>query len=57
MELDNATWDRIRGIFRDDFISSFHFSIATVNPDGSPHVTDPGCLERLDKHFSHREKI
>ncbi len=44
MDLNNATWDRIRKIFRDAFQSSFHFSIATINDDGSPHVTPIGSL-------------
>lgn len=44
MELDNARWDRIRQVFRDAFTSSFHFSIATINEDGSPHVTPVGSL-------------
>lgn len=44
MDLDNAKWDRMREIFRNAFKSSFHFSIATVNEDGSPHVTPIGSL-------------
>ncbi len=44
MELDDRRWNQIRRIFHDAFKSSFHFSIATVNPDGSPHVTPIGSL-------------
>lgn len=44
MELDSTTWTRIREIFRAAFKSSFHYSIATINDDGSPHVTPIGSL-------------
>ncbi len=44
MELDSRRWDQIREIFQDAFTSSFHFAIATVNQDGSPHVTPIGSL-------------
>lgn len=44
MELTIQRWDSIGKIFRDAFKSSFHYSIATVNEDGSPHVTPIGSL-------------
>lgn len=44
MELDERQWAQIRNIFQDAFNSSFHFAIATVNKDGSPHVTPIGSL-------------
>ncbi len=44
MELDKKAWPQIQEIFRNAFRSSFHFSIATVNEDGSPHVTPIGSL-------------
>ena len=37
-------WNKIRKVFEDSFKSSFHYSIATVNEDGSPHVTPIGSL-------------
>jgi len=44
MELGEKQWDQIRKIFQQAFNSSFHFAIATVNKDGSPHVTPIGSL-------------
>jgi hypothetical protein len=44
MELTIQRWDAMRKIFQDTFRSSFHYSIATVNEDGSPHVTPIGSL-------------
>jgi len=49
MELAMQNWTRIRRIFHAAFISSFHFSIATVNEDGSPHVTPIGSLILQDE--------
>ncbi len=37
-------WDEIRSIFDEAFKSCFHFAVATVNEDGSPHVTPIGAL-------------
>jgi hypothetical protein len=37
-------WNKIRKVFIDSFNSSFHYSIATVNENGSPHVTPIGSL-------------
>ena len=48
MELTARQWSRIQKIFQAAFSSSFHFSIATVNEDGSPHVTPIGSLILLD---------
>jgi hypothetical protein len=44
MELTDRKWGAIRDIFLQAFNSSFHYSIATVNEDGSPHVTPIGSL-------------
>ena len=44
MELNAQRWDTIRDIFHDAFHSSFHYAVATVNEDGSPHVTPIGSL-------------
>jgi hypothetical protein len=48
MEISDKQWTRIRQIFHDAFKSSFHFAIATVNRDGSPHVSPIGSLMLLD---------
>jgi len=48
MELNEKQWAQIRMIFQDAFNSSFHFAIATLNRDGSPHVTPIGSLMLLD---------
>lgn len=44
MELTAQQWDAMRKIFQDAFNSSFHYAIATVNKDGTPHVTPIGSL-------------
>ncbi len=37
-------WAIIHHLFDDAIASSLHYSIATVNPDGTPHVTPIGSL-------------
>lgn len=37
-------WESIRSLFEKTFNSSFHYAIATVNEDGSPHITPIGSL-------------
>ena len=37
-------WNLIRPIFDNAFKSCMHFSMATVNEDGSPHITPIGSL-------------
>jgi predicted pyridoxine 5'-phosphate oxidase superfamily flavin-nucleotide-binding protein len=37
-------WETIRAIFEEGFKSCGHFAVATVNEDGSPHVTPIGAL-------------
>lgn len=37
-------WTDIKQIFAQSFKSSFHFSLATVNENGEPHVTPIGSL-------------
>ncbi len=44
MKLTVEHWDTMREIFKDAFNSSFHYAIATVNKDGTPHVTPVGSL-------------
>ena len=43
MEIDTH-WDIVKKIFKQSFSSSFHFSIATVDENGKPHVTPIGSL-------------
>ncbi|MEN8240634.1 MAG: pyridoxamine 5'-phosphate oxidase family protein [Chloroflexota bacterium] len=37
-------WAAIKKIFRNSFISSFHYAVATVNEEGEPHITPIGSL-------------
>ncbi len=37
-------WETIRAVFEEAYKSCFHFAVATVNPDGAPHVTPIGAL-------------
>lgn len=37
-------WTDVKRIFAQSFKSSFHFSLATVNENGEPHVTPIGSL-------------
>ena len=41
-------WNSIRKLFLQTFYSSFHYAMATVTPDGRPHVTPIGSLILLD---------
>jgi uncharacterized protein len=43
MEIENH-WDEIRKLFDEAYKSCFHFSVATINSDGSPHITPIGGL-------------
>jgi hypothetical protein len=47
MEIGNH-WDEIRKIFEEAYKSCFHYAVATVNPDGTPHVTPIGGLALRD---------
>ncbi len=42
--IDEKDWEIIRNLFRASVISSYHYAIASVNEDGSPHVTPIGSL-------------
>lgn len=44
MELTAQQWDLMKQILDAAFSSSFHYAIATVNRDGTPHVTPIGSL-------------
>jgi uncharacterized protein len=37
-------WETIRAVFDEAYKSCVHFAVATVNEDGSPHVTPIGAL-------------
>ena len=37
-------WETIQMVFQESLDSSMHYAIATVNEDGSPHVTPIGAL-------------
>lgn len=37
-------WHAIKDLFKKTFKSSFHFSVATVNEDGTPHISPIGSL-------------
>jgi hypothetical protein len=41
-------WNLIRRVFGSAFASSFHYSIATVTPNGTPHVTPIGSVVLLE---------
>jgi len=43
MEIETH-WNIVKKIFKQSFSSSFHFSIATVDENGKPHVTPIGSL-------------
>jgi predicted pyridoxine 5'-phosphate oxidase superfamily flavin-nucleotide-binding protein len=43
MDIGN-NWETIRALFEEAFKSCAHFAVATVNEDGTPHVTPIGGL-------------
>jgi hypothetical protein len=43
MEIGNQ-WETIQALFQETRNSSMHFAIATVNEDGTPHVSPIGAL-------------
>jgi len=43
MEIGNH-WKTIRDVFEDGFKSCFHYAVASVGSDGSPHITPIGSL-------------
>ncbi len=44
MEITPADWNAIRRVFTRGFASSFHFAVASVGADGSPHLTPIGSV-------------
>ena len=47
-DIDSDLWNRLRPLAGRVFGSSLHFAMATVNPDGTPHVTPIGSLILTD---------
>lgn len=44
MQLNERNWKAIRRLFRNAQFSSLHYAIATVNKEGTPHVSPIGSL-------------
>jgi hypothetical protein len=44
MEISTTQWNEIKRLFERSFVSSFHYSIASVTDVGEPHVTPIGSL-------------
>jgi uncharacterized protein len=49
MAITDEQWEIIRRLFVRTLLTSFHYAVATVNADGSPHVTPIGSLILRDK--------
>jgi uncharacterized protein len=43
-------WETIRKVFDEGFSSCFHFAVATVCKDGTPHITPIGSLVLKDDY-------
>jgi uncharacterized protein len=43
-DLVESSWRSVRTLWTEAFCTSFHFAIASVRPDGSPHVTPIGSI-------------
>lgn len=41
-------WDGVKRLFKQSFKSSFHYSVATVDNKGDPHITPIGSLMLTD---------
>ena len=44
MPITAGQWGVVRRLFSRSFRTSFHFAVATVSPDGAPHVTPIGSV-------------
>jgi hypothetical protein len=44
MKITDHHWKTIRELFKSAFNTTSHFSLATINPDGSPHITPIGSI-------------
>ena len=49
MEITDEQWATVRQIVPRTILSSLHCSVASVNPDGSPHVTPIGSFLPTEK--------
>jgi uncharacterized protein len=47
--ISDSNWNKIRSVFDQGFNSCLHFSLATVNEDGSPNVAPIGALILREK--------
>jgi hypothetical protein len=43
-DLVESSWSNVRTLWTEAFRTSFHFAVASVRPDGSPHVTPIGSV-------------
>lgn len=72
MEINDVKWNHIRRLFNDAFNSSFHYAIATINEDGTPHITPIGSLildnnkkgfyfeeyvSNMSRNFQHNKRV
>ena len=48
MKIQDHHWATIRELFKSASNTTGHFSLATVNPDGSPHITPIGSVVLRD---------
>ena len=48
MSIDHGHWNQLKPLAGRVFASSLHFTIATTNHDGTPHVTPIGSLVLAD---------
>lgn len=48
MEIDKELWSQLKPLAGRVVGSSLHFAMATINPDGTPHVTPIGSLILTD---------
>ena len=48
MSFTDEQWNIVRRVFSRSLRTSLQYAVATVNPDGSPHVTPIGSLVLLD---------
>jgi len=48
MEIDAELWSQLKPLAGRVFGSSLHFAMATINPDGTPHITPIGSLILTD---------
>ncbi len=71
MKIDNH-WTMIRKVFQESLSSSLHYALASVNEDGSPHLTPIGALflrkdktgfyfdvfsVRMSKNFDNNQRV